>query len=254
MYSAVRIAAFAAFVSGLLPAQPKPALFDSASIKPAATGIHGFSIRPLPGRFSAQNVTLRQLIGAAWHLPDYQVSGGPKWIDADRFDLEAKAPEAATPPTDKELMVMLQGLLAERFGLAVRHDTRDLPIYSLEPAKGGPKLGPTADPAAAVQFRVLQRHQITAVNAPLKDLTETLSWVLGRRVFDRTGLTGAFDYKLEWAPDDLQLRSDESPVANNGTLPSLGAALKETLGLKLTSQKGPVEMLAIEKAEKLTGN
>jgi uncharacterized protein (TIGR03435 family) len=228
--------------------------FDAVSIKPAQTGARGYSIRPLPGRLSIQNTSLKQLVAAAYHVDDYQVTGGPKWVDAERFDIEAKAPDSGKPPSDKELMIMLQKMLEQRFAMTIRRDTREQQVYALQPGKNGPKLQPTKDTAVPVQFRVVQRHLITAVNAPLQHLVETLQWVLGRPVLDQTGLTGPFDYKLEWAPDDLQLRSDESPVQSEGSLPSLGSALQETLGLRLLSQKGPVEIITIESASRPAGN
>jgi len=216
--------------------------------------VRGYSIQPLPGRLSAKNVSLKQLIGAAYHVYDYQVSGGPKWIDTDRFDVEAKAPDSAAPPPEKELMAMLQKLLEQRFSLTIRRETKDQPVYLLQPGKSGPKVQPTKDTSVPVMFRLFQRHQITAQNAPLEHLTEALSWILGRPVIDQTGLPGTFDYKLEWAPDDLQLRSGEAPVQTEGSLPSLGSALQEALGLRLVSQKGPVEMIGIERAEKPAEN
>jgi uncharacterized protein (TIGR03435 family) len=103
-------------------------------------------------------------------------------------------------------------------------------------------------------FRVYQRRQITAENAPLEHLTETLTWVLGRPVLDQTGLEGAFDYKLEWSPDEAQVRSQEAPPETEGNAPSLNAALQQQLGLKLVSKKGPVELIVVEKAERPIAN
>ena len=238
----------------LVSAQTPQPTFDSASIKPAESGVRGYSLQPLPGRLSAKNVSLKQLIGAAWHLHDYQVEGGPKWMDTDRFDIEAKAADSATPPGEKQIMLMLQSLLASRFALSVQHETKEQPVYILQPAKGGLKVHHTPDTTVQVQFRVFQRHQVTSQNAALENLVEALSWVLGRPVIDQSGVSGPVDYKLEWAPDDLQLRSDESPVQTEGSLPSLGSALQEVLGLRLVSQKGPVEIVTVVKAEKPAAN
>jgi uncharacterized protein (TIGR03435 family) len=99
-------------------------------------------------------------------------------------------------------------------------------------------------------FRVFQRRQITAENAPLENLTEALTWILGRPVLDRTGLEGSFDYKLEWSPDETQLRSQEAPPETDGNVPSLAAALQQQVGLRLVSRKGPVDLIMVEKAER----
>lgn len=149
---------------------------------------------------------------------------------------------------------MLVTLLADRFGLTVRHETREMPVYALEPGKGGTRLQPARHPEAPVMFRVFQRRQITAENAPLENLTETLAWLLGKPVLDRTGLEGSFDYMLEWSPDLLQLQSQEAPAQPDGNAPSLGTALQRQIGLKLVSQKGPIDLIAVEKAERPTAN
>jgi uncharacterized protein (TIGR03435 family) len=204
---------------------------------------------------SAENVTLKLLIGEAYHVLDAQISGGLKWIDSYRYDIEAKA-RGNAPPARNELRAMLQKLLAERFSLQVRHDTKEMPVYVLEPGKGGPKLQTAKHPDAPVMFRILQRRQITAENAPLENLTSTLAWLLEKPVLDRTGLQGSFDYELEWSPDELQSQED-LPARTDDTddnAPWLGGALQQQLGLRLVSQKGPVDLIVVEKAERATEN
>jgi uncharacterized protein (TIGR03435 family) len=233
-------------------AAPEPA-FDAASIKPAKPGTRGYSIRPLPGRVSAENVTLKLLIAEAYHISDRQISGGPKWIDAERYDIEAKA-AGDVPPTTYQLRAMLQKLLLDRFALALRREAQEMPVYVLRAGKGGPKFRPAAHPEAPVMFHVFQRRQITAGNAPLENLTEALAWLLGKPVLDRTGLEGSFDYKLDWTPDEVQLQSPEAPPQADGTAPSLAGALLQQMGLRITSEKAPVEVLVVERAEKPIGN
>jgi len=224
------------------------AAFDVASIKPAKPDARGYSIRPFPGRLSAENVTLKLLIADAYHVYDFQISG-PKWIDSDRYDLEAKI--AGDVPTSRtQLRSMLQRLLADRFGLSVHRESKEMSVYMLEADKGDTKLQPARHPDRPVMFRVFQRRQITAENAPLEHLTETLTWILGRPVLDRTGLEGSFDYKLEWSPDETQLRSQEAPPETDGNVPSLAAALQQQVGLRLVSRKGPVDLIIVEKAER----
>jgi len=252
MRPAARVVAATAWVA-LAYGQAPVSTFDAASIKAAQPGARGYSIRPLPGRVSAENVTLKLLIAEAYGVHDFQVSGGPKWIDSDRYDMEAKAGGDA-PPGRKQLRAMLQSLLADRFGLVVRRETREMPVYLLEAAKGGPRLQTPKRTEAPVGFRVFQRRQITAENSPLENLTEALTWLLGRPVLDRTGLQGSFDYKLDWSPDDLQLQSQEAPAQFDGNAPSLGTALQQQMGLKLVQQRGPVDLIAVEHAEKPSAN
>jgi uncharacterized protein (TIGR03435 family) len=225
--------------------------FDAVSVKPAKSGIRGYSIRPYPNRLSCANVTLKQLIAAAYRIYDFQVTGGPKWVDDQRYDIEAKA---TANVSEKELMTMMQPLLAERFHLDLRRESKVSSVFVLEPGKSGPKLKQTEDASAPVQFRVFQRRQITSANAPLMYLTEAFSHLLGRPVLDRTGLSGNFDYKLEWTPDEVQVRSDESAPTGDTSNPSLLSALQEQLGLRLREQKEPVEILIVDRAEKASGN
>ena len=248
----MKLAFYAMLACGLAAAQPKEA-FDSASIKPAKPGQRGYSIRPLPGRVSAQNVTLQELIGEAYHVFDFQISGGPMWIDSDRYDVEAKAASGAAP-SQLELRAMLQKLLADRFSLEVLRESKEMPLFVLEPAKGGSKVEAAKHPDQPVMFRVYQRRQITAENAPLEYLTEALTWITGRPVVDRSGLAGSFDYKLEWAPDELQLQSSEAPVETDGKAPPLDGALQHEMGLRLAAQRGPVDIIVVEKAERPTAN
>jgi uncharacterized protein (TIGR03435 family) len=239
--------------------------FDAASIKPAKTGVRGYSIRPLPGRLSTSNTTLGMLVAEAYHVYEFQVSGGPKWINADRYDIEAKA-EGESQPTEAQLRGMLQELLAYRFRLVVHGETRELPVYALEVGKGGPKFqaSPKLEASPAFQaskgtgeapmFRVFQRRQITAARAPLAYLVEALSFLVGRPVVDKTGLEGKYDYKLEWTPDETQVRSDEAAPQVEGNVPSLASAIQEQMGLRLQSQKAPVEIVVIDRAEKASVN
>jgi uncharacterized protein (TIGR03435 family) len=233
--------------------------FDAASIKPAKAGMRGYSIRPLPGRLSTSNTTLGMLVAEAYHVYDFQVSGGPKWINADRYDIEAKA-EGESKPSEAQLRGMLQKLLADRFRLVVHGETRELPVYALEVGKGGPKFQASPefqaskDTGEAPMFRVFQRRQITAARAPLAYLVEALSFLVGRPVVDKTGLEGKYDYKLEWTPDETQVRSDEAAPQVEGNVPSLASAIQEQMGLRLQSQRAPVEIVVIDRAEKASVN
>lgn len=233
-------------------APPAAASFDVASIKPAKLDARGYSIRPLPGRLEAENVTLQQSIAEAYHVYDFQVSG-PKWTTSDRYDLEAKT-GGGVPATRTQLRAMLQQFLADRFTLRVRRESKEMPVYALEAAKPGARLERPKNPDAPTAFHVFQRRQITAENAPLEPLTAALTWMLGKPVLDRTGLTGSFDYRLEWAPDEVQVQSQEAPPDASGNAPSLGAVLQSQLGLKLVSRKDAMDLIVVESAERPAAN
>jgi uncharacterized protein (TIGR03435 family) len=229
-----------------------PAL-EVASVKPAKPGTRGYTIQALPGRVHTANITLKMLTGAAYDVYDFQISGGPKWVDDDRYDVEVKA-QSDTQPTKAQLKVMLQKVLEDRFNLEFHREMKTLPVYALELAKGGPKFQQSKETGGDPYFRLFQRRQITAQRAPLSLLTETLSQLMGRPVLDKTGLQGIFDFKLEWTPDATQVRSSDQPVSDDDNIPSLSGAVQEQLGLKLLSQKGPVEILVIDRAAKTSEN
>ena len=226
--------------------QPHEA-FGVVSVKVAKPGTRGSGMTPTPAGVKMQNVTVKDMIGEAYHVYDMQIAGGPKWIESDRYDVEAKAPGDKVAGKEQR-RAMMRTMLEERFGLSVHEKQQEMQAFLLETAKKGPKLAVTKDPTTPVVFRVYQRRQITSVNAPLDYLTEALTWMIGRPVLDRTGLDGTFDYKLEWAPDELQMRSVDAPVSSDADAPSLEAALGE-LGLRLVSRKGPVKMIVVDKVD-----
>jgi uncharacterized protein (TIGR03435 family) len=214
--------------------------FEVASIKPTATKDGSFTFDfPPGGRFTGRNLTLQNLLRIAYELEDYQISGGPPWMNSAGFDIQAKAP---AEPTREQVRHMLQSLLADRFQLAVHRETRQLPIYALVVAKTGPRLQP-ADPDAATS-RSLKMGQLITRKMSMTDLASILTFDLKRPVKDETGLKGDFAFTLEWAPGLGE--SDDGP--------SLFAAIQEQLGLKLASTKGPIEVLVIDHVEKPSEN
>ena len=212
-------------------------VFEVASIKPHKpdpTGSGGLSAQH--GRLNFINVTLKNLITSAYELRDFQISGGPAWIDSERYDLVAKAENDAG---GKELWMMVRPLLAERFKLAVHTDTKDLPVYDMVVSKRGSKLRPAA-PDAQGSSR-MGRSSFTADRISMSNFSFILSSIVDRPVLDKTGLVGDFALKLDWAPRDP-----------DG--PSIFTALEEQLGLKLEPRKGPVEILVIDHAERPSEN
>lgn len=245
-------------------ATARPA-FEVASVRPNTSGSGGTRVGTPPGgRFEAINVPLSQLIQTAYKLHGFQIVGGPSWL-SDRYDVIAKA-ESEFPPTPPGTIgvmpLMLQSLLADRFALKVHHETREMDIYALVRARADGRLGPRlreskidcelfwrsgAKPPppepAAPGMRTVQTcgmrgapGNLVASAANLIVLTGNLSGMTRRIVEDRTGLTGAFDIDLSWAPEG----------STDTSQPSIFTALQEQLGLKLESTRAPVEMLVID--------
>jgi uncharacterized protein (TIGR03435 family) len=256
--------------------------FDVASVKANTSGDWRKSIGPAPGgRFLATNNTLRELIPFAYGLPqlaaNIRIIGGPNWIDSDRFDIVAKTDGTPSP---QEMGAMLRTLLKDRFRLAAHNETRELPVYALVMARSDNAFGPrlrrseVSEVDCAARRAAIRRREpvapqqpgrppvcgsgrtvpgkIAAVGWPMEQLVSALTPFAGRVVLERTGLSGLFDFDLDWTPDQLprQPPDDPEPLRIDPNGPTLFTALQEQLGLKLESGKGPVEVLVIDRAEK----
>jgi uncharacterized protein (TIGR03435 family) len=261
------------FAASVLTAQvvksdgPKPQ-FEVATVRPNGSGEANASIRVQPGgRLTATNQTLRNLIRNAFNLQPDQMIGGPDWINSDRFDIVAKAADAdldakgMMPQT--QFMLRVQSFLEERFKMVTHWETRELPVYALIVAtegKLGPKLKahtgdcdraqsggppPPGSPAVNCGTRTNMTPtsgKLTGNGITMQTFARNLSGGTGRNVVDKTGLAGSYDLELEFTPD-------QSP---DTTGPSLFTAMQEQLGLKLDSQRAPVEVLVIDRLEKPT--
>lgn len=263
----------------LLAQDAKKPEFEVASIKPAAPDARGMFIRTQAGgRVSITNMPLKEMIVLAYRVQPYQISGGPAWLESAHWDVIAK-PE--TTPKDGELQGMLQALLADRFQLVLRKETKELPIYALVAARKDGKLGPKmieAKEGGCVQpdfskppappepgrrpglncgQQMMSPRSLTAIAVPIGNIIPMLARMLGRTIVDKTGLTGKYDMTMEWVPDEsivMQLPPDAPKPATDGSGPTIFTALQEQLGLKLEAQKGPVDVFVIEKAEKPSEN
>ena len=223
-----------------------PLGFEVATVKPAAPSPDGHVHINYPpgGGFSAINITVLALMEWAYSMPARQILDGPPWLDAARFDIQAKA----DPATDIRLRNlssnegqeakrrMVQALLAERYGLLLHAETRVLPAYDLILARGGSKLVPSIGNNHAVG---LGRTHLQGENLTVAALAEQLSLLTGRIVVDKTSLPGHYDVKLQWSSDDGVPTEDSSPT--------LFVALQEQLGLKLQAVKQPVPVLVIDR-------
>jgi len=208
-------AAIAVFGSLLVCAQE----FEVASIKPADPNGRGVMMRGGPGQVNFTGVTLRLLIQQAYGVRDFQISGGPAWMNSDRYEIVAKPPadEPAIPrdPTqatdeqrqtfNKRRQAMLQALLADRFQLKVHRETKEMPTYILTLAKGGAKIkdngGKTSDPNMRPGMMRMGPGAITAAQTTMPNLIQLLSQLTCRTVVDQTGLTGKYDIDLKYTPD-----------------------------------------------------
>jgi len=282
----VRLRVLRAFVVSLVATIPLLAAqdqsFEVASVKRNNSGDRNSLLRILPGgRVSATNFGVRQLIVFAWQLAPFQVIGGPEWIDGDGYDIIVKMegnPAAVEPGTGKPdpRQTAIQHLLEDRFKMKTHRETREMDIYALvlaRPGARGPKLVQSPKDCAAqaaeardkgTQFPPPQAGPPPALGKPycgiagsngrirFGGLNSTMiasafNGYSGRMVVDRTGLSGSWDFELQFSPR----RGADAP-AGDPDLPDFFTAVQEQLGLKLESTKGPVDVLVIDSVERPT--
>ena len=245
MFSAMAIALAGAPLSR---AQEQEA-FDVASVKLNKTGGRGGYPGLAPGgqRFTATNLPLMALIMLAYSVTPNQITGVPKIFDGEGYDIEAKCDR---PLKREQALRMLQTLLADRFKLTLHRESKEQPVYVLVVGKGGPKLHES--PEGDAQDRQRTARGFAYRSTPVSVLALILSQQLGREVVDKTGLNGRYDFSLEYTSEraGIGVTEGREPQPNPDGLPSVFEAVQEQLGLKLESQKGRVELLVVDHAEK----
>lgn len=225
--------------------------FDAVTIKPDDAGRS--HLRLTPDSFSMGGMPAWILIRSAYGvLLENQVEGLPGWAKSENIAVEAKIDPETTAALNKlpgaerwkQMQLMLQAMLADRFALKVHRDSRDLPIYVLTVAKNGSKMQKTAADGSGGNAKY-NTDKITAHATSVEALAANLSFTVGREIVNKTGLEGGYDFTLDFAPDG----ADPSD-----TRPSIFTALEEQLGLKLEPARGPVDVIVVDHIERATAN
>jgi uncharacterized protein (TIGR03435 family) len=247
--------------------------FEVVSVKPNASGSATVNFTaPRGGRFTATNISLKMLAMRAFKVKNFEVEGGPGWIDSDRWDIAASSSRNQISEADFKLM--LQTLLGDRFQLRTHREMKQMQIYVLLPAKNESKLPPAtgtcfshdAQPPIPVAGQPLplpcgglSHLEGRRVSAPA--FASALSNMLGRPVIDKTGYGGVFDVHLEFAPEGIATLTGggfEAAVlpanASDSGRPTLFTVIQQQLGLRLESQKGSGNVLVIDGAIRATPN
>jgi uncharacterized protein (TIGR03435 family) len=265
----------------------QPTTFEAASVKPVAqsdnrgrASMRGGPGTPDEGQITYTNVTLMNVLLRAYDVKTYQATG-PDWMSSQRYDILAKIPPGTTK---QQFGLMLQNLLTKRFHLALHHESREIQGYELVTGKNGPKLKLSADtgsgapqtaapstppPTDANGFPQLDRpgmlmmegvrgtavvSYLTARGQPVSALVDMLSREFRLPILDKTGLTGKFDFKLEFAPQPpgaLPPSVEGLPDNMAESAPNLITAVQEQLGLKLNPNKVPTDVLIVDRADKV---
>ena len=190
-------------------------------------------------------MTTKALIETAFGVKDFQVTGGPPWLDQDNYDIIAKTPEPVALH-EKVLEPYLHSLLSDRYHLKFHTISKEFPGYALFPAKNGPKLTPHTGTQGEGTSTNGNGRKITSSGTALSmaDFADFLARHIGQPVVDATGIKGTFDFALEWSKDDT----------GEATAPLIFTALQEQLGLRLESQKVPMEVIVVDSIDKPSEN
>jgi len=241
---------------------PEAGSVDVASVKAGDRSSGSVSIQSRPDSLAAGG-TVFHMIEYAYNLRSYQIAGGPGWTNTATWEMAAKVDQ---PPADWPTLTVearnnishkrMQTVLAQRFGFKCHFEMQELPVYNLVIAKGGAKLAST--PANATEKNSFSSHgengknRMQGAGVTMDSLASNLSQSLGRTAFNKTGLTGIYNFALTWTSDAGDGSTDAPADASSG--PSLFTAVDEQLGLRLQSAKGPVVVLVIDSLERPTEN
>jgi uncharacterized protein (TIGR03435 family) len=226
--------------------------FEVASIKPSDP--HSTPTRTIrtSGRDVYASVTVLILMIAAYDVQNYQIAGAPSWLGNQFYEIAAKADGESTP-TQAELRQMFQKLLADRFQLKIHRETRELPVYALIVGKDGPLMRESS-PDTRYSRMIPGTGQWKVSKVDMARLARDLTREVGRTVVDLTGLTGYYDFTLEWTPEQASPPTADGAALPNSGGPSIFTAVQQQLGLKLESRKHPIDLLIIDHVEKPSAN
>ena len=237
--------------------------FDVVTVKPSKPGQQGklFTLRGT--HFVTMNTNLNDLMALAYGVHAKQIIGAPDWAGSDLFDIDG-VPDVPGRPNMKQMGLLVQKLLADRFALKFHHETRELSVYAITVAPGGPKLTKTtAAPTDPPGFGFRGLGDLIVRNLNMADFATWMqSSVMDKPVVDQTGLTARYDFNLKWTPDDSQFAQFRGAVApqppaagdNPNAPPSLYTAMQEQLGLKFSATKAMDDVIVIDHVEKPSAN
>ena len=233
--------------------------FDVVTIKPSKPDQQGKGFGFRGRQMRTINTNLNDLITFAYNLHAKQLVGAPAWFATDHFDIDG-VPDVEGQPNAKQMKLLVQSVLTDRFKLTFHHDQKELLVYALTVGKSGAKLTESTrkpnDPGAFF-FRKL--GALTVANFTMKDFCDGMqAAVMDKPVVDHTGLTARYDFTLNWTPDDsqfMQMGAPPQPATEDPNAPpALSTAMQEQLGLKFESVRAPADVFVIDHVEKPSEN
>jgi uncharacterized protein (TIGR03435 family) len=224
--------------------------WEAVTVKPSDPN-DKFDVMTTRGRHIViRNKTLEAMLRLAYGVQRSQIVGAPEWTRTEHFDIDG-VPDVEGQPNMKQYQILVQKVLAERFGMKSHHEQREMPVFALEVAKDGPKMDASkGDPNGLPDNEGMggNGRQIRKyTNVSMSDLAMMLQFNLDRPVVDQTGVKGRYDFRMQWTVDEGQATDPDAP-------PGLFTAIQEQIGLKLESAKAPVDVLVIDQVEKPSPN
>jgi uncharacterized protein (TIGR03435 family) len=242
---ALAVRAACAFAQTPTPVKPMAAdahpSFAVATVKPHDPNSKRQGFNAEGERYTVRNQTIVSLMMFAYSVDKHQIIDAPAWAGTDRFDIEGTTDTAGQPNLHQQ-QEMLQKLLADRFGLKFHRVTRELPVYAIQIAKGGPKLKPAANPDAEPDQDASSHGTevtVTITNGTMADFILGMQFFFDRPLVDQTGINGRHDFTLRYTFDELHATDPNAP-------PGLFTAIREQLGLRLDAVKAPIEVFALD--------
>ena len=234
--------------------------YEVATIKQSPPDAQGRGFNLNGRHLLARNFTVEGLITLAYNLHATQVTGGPDWIKTEHFDMDILPDHEGLPSIDQARGIVRK-LLADRFALKFHEDTKDLSVYVLSVAKGGPKITKSGSDPSSPPGLGGPPGRMMVRNASMAEVAQVMQGnVLDRPVLDHTELTGRYDFQLRWTPDESQYggrippQNADNATANADPPPPLFTAIQEQAGLKLEAVKAPAKVMVIESVEKPSAN
>jgi uncharacterized protein (TIGR03435 family) len=237
--------------------------FEVSTIKPSKPDARFSILVNRSGMFTTTNTSLSDLIKFAYDLHPRQISGGPGWVESEKFDITGK-PDVSGMPNGKQLKMLVQKLLEERFQLSFHREKKELPVYAISVTKTGAKIAKSeTDLNGLPGFAGGGPRGLLVRNATIEEFAHMLQAnVLEKPVVDQTGFGPArYDFTIKWTPDAARAQaaaaaaSTGTSVADNPDAPpDLFTAFQQQLGLKLESAMAPVDVIVIDRVEKPSAN
>jgi len=223
--------------------------FAVATIKPQDPNSHRQGFDAVGDRYTVRGQTIVSLMMFAYSIDKHQVVDAPAWAGTDRWDIEGTTDTPGEPNLHQQ-QEMLQTLLADRFLLKFHREKREIPVYLIQIAKGGPKLKPPAHPDAEAD-QDANGHgtetTVTITTATMADFILGMQFFFDRPLIDQTGISGRHDFTLRYTSDEAHATDPNAP-------PGLFTAIQEQLGLKLDAVKAPADVFVIDHVERPSAN